>query len=287
MKPLNLASRIFLDGGDPAETKEILNLLGFLDGQTTNPTLLAKNPYAKERFEKGEKFSKEELFSFYRRVAEDISALIPNGSVSIEVYADKTTTRAEMIKQAREMFQWIPNAWIKLPITTAGLEAAEQLVKEKIHLNLTLCFSQEQAAAVYVASRGAAPGQVFLSPFLGRLDDQGQNGMDLVKNILQMLQSGDGHLEVLAASLRSYDHFLASLQLKCGIITAPYKILKEWREKGMLLPTDDYSYQSGGLAAIPYQELDLNKNWRDFNLFHQLTEKGIERFSQDWNGLIR
>lgn len=287
MKPQNLKTKIFLDGGDTVETREIFNLLGFLDGQTTNPTLLVKNPYAKKRFERGEKFTREELFAFYRLVVEDVSKLIPDGSVSVEVYADRSTTVEEMMRQAREMFQWIPNAHIKLPVTAVGLKAAEQLVKEKMRLNLTLCFSQEQAAAVYAATRGAKKGDVFLSPFVGRLDDQKQNGMDLIKNILKMYQKGDGHVEVLTASVRSYEHFMSALQLKSDIITAPGQILKEWFEKEMPMPDHGYSYQAPGLAPLPYQELDLEKGWQEFNFFHELTEKGIERFSQDWNNLIK
>lgn len=287
MKPENLSTKIFLDGGDSAETKEIINLLGFLDGQTTNPTLLVKNPYAKERFERGEKFTREELFSFYRRVIEDASKLIPNGSVSVEVYADRSTTIEEIIRQAREMFQWISNAHIKLPVTAVGLKAAEQLIKEGMRLNLTLCFSQEQAAAVYAATRGAKKGDIFLSPFVGRLDDQKQNGMELIKNILKMYQKGDGHVEILTASVRGLDHFLYALQLKSDIITAPGQILKEWLEKGMPIPDNNYSYQAPGLSPLPYQELDLEKGWQEFNFFHELTEKGIERFSQDWNNLIK
>src|SRR3989344_6716019 len=113
-----MRSRIFLDGGDPKETKEILTLLGFLDGQTTNPTLIAKNPNAKARFEKGEKFTKQEILDFYKSIVTDISSLIPEGSVSIEVYADKDTTAEEMLKQAREMRKWIPNTH---PVVESGV----------------------------------------------------------------------------------------------------------------------------------------------------------------------
>src|SRR5574340_505280 len=110
MRPDKLKTRIFLDGGNPAETEKIIKQLGFLDGQTTNPTLVAKNPDARERLEKGEKFSSEELLDFYRTVVTAISRLIPGGSVSVEVYADATTTAAEMLAQGKEMFSWIPNA---------------------------------------------------------------------------------------------------------------------------------------------------------------------------------
>ncbi|HXE09999.1 MAG TPA: transaldolase family protein, partial [Verrucomicrobiae bacterium] len=144
MRPQGLKAKIFLDSGDPAETKAALALLGFLDGQTTNPTLVAKNPYARERFEKGDKFTEDEILDFYKQVVIDISDLIPDGSVSIEVHADQTTTAEQMLAQGREMFRWIPNAHIKYPTTMAGLTAAEQSVHDGLRVNMTLCFSQEQ-----------------------------------------------------------------------------------------------------------------------------------------------
>lgn len=286
MRPQNLKTKIFLDSGDPAETKEIINLLGFLDGQTTNPTLISKNPYARERLEKGEKFSKQEIYDFYKKVVFDISKLIPDGSISIEVYADAQTQTEEMLKHAREMFSWIPNAHIKFPTTKEGLKAAEQAVKEGLRINMTLCFSQEQAAAVYSATRGAEKGGVFVSPFVGRLDDREENGMDLIKNILTMYKDGDGHVEVLTASVRTMDHFLYAIQLGSDIITAPYKILKEWGEKGLPLPESDFVYSAKALKDIAYKKIDLSKNWKEYDIVRELTDQGIERFSEDWNKLI-
>ncbi len=286
MKPNGLKSRIFLDSGDPAETKAILELLGFLDGQTTNPTLVAKNPYAKARFEKGEKFSETEIYDFYRKVVTEISGIIPDGSVSIEVYAAPKTTADEMLAQGKEMFSWIPNAHIKYPTTTAGLEAAERSAKENIRVNMTLCFTQEQAAAVYAATKGAKKGDCFVSPFVGRLDDLGENGMDLIANIVRMYTDSDGHTEVLSASIRSQEHFMQSLAFGADIITAPFAILKEWGEAGMPLPEESYAYDTGSLKEIPYKELDLSQPWQSFDIHHDLTDKGIERFTADWNALL-
>ena len=142
MRPENLKTKIFLDGGDPAETQEIIALLGFLDGQTTNPSLVAKNPQAQERISRGDKFSSQELLDFYKIVVSDTSALIPNGSISIEVYADMETRADAMLVQARQMNTWIPNAHIKFPTTLEGLEAAAQAVREGMRVNMTLCFTQ-------------------------------------------------------------------------------------------------------------------------------------------------
>ncbi len=287
MRPQNLYTKIFLDGGEANETKEVINLLGFLDGQTTNPTLISKNSEVKKRIEQGEKFSTEEIIEFYKKVVKDISALMPKSSVSVEVYADKNTKSEQMLSQAREMYSWIPNAHIKFPTTKEGLKSAAQAIKENMRVNMTLCFSQEQAAAVYSATMGAQKGQVFVSPFIGRLDDRGENGMDLIENILEMYKTGDGHVEVLTASVRNMDHFLYALKLKSDIITAPFKVLQEWKENGLLIPEDNFTYYAENLKKIPYQEINLTQDWEKFNILHELTDKGISKFSEDWNKLIK
>ncbi|MCK9419322.1 MAG: transaldolase [Nitrospirae bacterium] len=287
MRPSNMKTRIFLDGGNPEETKAVLEQIGFLDGQTTNPTLIAKNPEARKRLEQGSKFSKEEIFTFYREVVNTLSSLIPQGSVSIEVYADAATNAGEMLKQGKEMFDWVPNAHIKFPTSREGLKAAEQAVKAGLRVNMTLVFTQEQAAAVYAATLGARKEQVFLSPFIGRLDDRGENGMDLIANIIRMYQQGDGHVEVLTASVRSLDHFLYALKLGSDIITAPFEMIKIWGEKGLTIPGNEYHYDTKGLKAILYRDYDLSKPWESHDIRHDLTEKGMERFSADWNALIK
>ena len=307
MKPTNLKSKIFLDSGDPAETREALLVLGFLDGQTTNPSLIAKNPATA-----GKKFSTPELLDFYKGVVGEVSSLIPKGSVSIEVYADDKTTADEMLAQARQFWQWIPNAHIKYPTTTEGLKAAEISVKEGMRVNMTLVFSQSQAAAVYAATLGAKKGDAFLSPFVGRLDDRGENGMDFIANVIRMYQGkpspltplpegegspvGDGHVEVLVASVRSMEHFFKSIELGADIITAPLKILKEWAAASFPLPSSfakasadklgEGKGEGSKLKPIPYQEISLTKPWQEYNLDHELTKKGIEKFAADWNNLI-
>ncbi len=269
MRPKNLKTRIFLDG------------------QTTNPTLISKNPDAEKRLEEGEKFTEREIYEFYRGVVTTLSNLMPQGSISAEVYADASTSAEEMLKQGREMYAWIPNAHIKFPTSREGLRAAEWAVKEGFRVNMTLCFSQEQAAAVYAATRGAKKNQVYVSPFIGRLDDRGENGMDVIANIIKMYQQGDGHVEVLTASVRTLDHLLQALRLGSDIITAPYGILKTWGEKGMPIPGSEYHYDAKSLKPIPYRDIDLGARWEDYNIRHDLTDKGMARFSADWNGLIQ
>jgi transaldolase len=287
MRPAQLSTKIFLDSGDPAETDAVLTALGYLDGQTTNPTLIAKHPEAKERLERGEQFTSEELLRFYKEVVQILSKKIPVGSISIEVYADATTTAEQMFEQGREMFSWIPNAHVKLPITAPGLTAATELIRLGVRVNMTLCFTQAQAAAVYAATRGAVPGQVFVSPFVGRLDDQGQEGMSLVRHILQMYASGDGHVEVLAASVRTQDHLLAAIQLKSPVVTAPAKVYLPWAQAGQIVPDETWQPPASSLSPIPYEEMALDQDWKAYPIQHPLTTQGMEKFSQDWNALIQ
>jgi len=287
MRPKNLHTKIFLDSGDTEETKQAIQMLGFLDGQTTNPSLIAKTPAARNRLARGEKFSEEEVYGYYQKIVMELSNIIPSGSISIEVYADAKTTAEEMYKQGKEINAWIPNAHIKLPITAAGLTVAEKFVKEGIRVNMTLCFSQEQAAAVYGATIGAKKGDVFISPFIGRLDDKGENGIDLVKNILKMYEQGDGHVEVLAASLRNLEHLMAVFAMRCDIATVPLGVVQELAQDKTKMSDQSFHYNKPHLQPIIYQNIDLKKNWRDFNIKHELTDKGIEKFSDDWNSLIK
>ncbi|HVA96977.1 MAG TPA: transaldolase family protein [Candidatus Acidoferrales bacterium] len=291
MRPANLQTKILLDSGDPKETRELLSILGFLDGQTTNPSLIAKNPQAQERLANGKKFSKEEVMSFYKDVVSEISAMIPDGSVSIEVDANAQSDADELFAQGKDMYTWIPNAHIKYPTTAAGLEAAERAIQEGIRVNMTLVFSQEQAAAVYAATHKTQSQSlsglknVFVSPFIGRLDDRGENGMDLIRNLMQMYQDSDHHVAVLAASIRTYEHLMACFAYGTDMVTAPLKIYIEWAEKGMPVPDTQFEYKSDNLTPIMYTSLDLSKDWSTFDISHQLTDKGLQKFSEDWNNL--
>ena len=286
MKPKNLKTKIFLDSGDPEETKKAIDVLGFLDGQTTNPSLVAKNPEIIERIKKGNKFTKKQTYAAYRKIIKDISSLIPRGSVSVEVYADFNTTASQMLKEAKEMSSWIPNAHIKLPIIKGGLVAAQKAIKEGVRVNMTLCFTQEQARAVSLATRGAKKGDVFISPFIGRLDDIGIDGMSLIFNILKSYKKDkENHVEVLAASVRNLSHFMSSLSLECDIITAPLSVLCEWAEKGCPVSRKSYPFRKDLKKIAFAKSLNLIKNWKKINIKNELTRKGIERFCSDWDAL--
>jgi transaldolase len=284
-------AKLLVDGGDPEETVRVKRLVGYVDGQTTNPTLVAKNPEVRQIISSGQKFSSKEELDEYKKIVQSISPLVLDAGVSIEVFADFNTTGEEMLAQGREMFSWIPNAYIKYPCTHEGLRAAQTSVREGMRVNITLCFSQEQAAAVYVATKGSkAP--VYVSPFVGRLDDRGENGMDLVKNIKLMYEAGDGHVHVLAASIRHLRHLLGSFALKAELITAPSKVWEEWGAASFPLPGADFAYEgtdtSGKrLKPIAYKSLDLNQAWGSFDIRHDLTTKGIEQFVADYKGTIK
>ena len=280
-------TKILVDGGDPEETKRIKDLIGFVDGQTTNPSLIAKNPEIQALIQSGHKLSKEEENNEYKKIVQSISPLIGDAGVSIEVFADLNTKAEEMFAQGKEMYSWIPNAVIKYPCTKEGLKAAAMSVKEGMRINITLVFSQEQAAAVYAATKGAKPGTVYLSPFIGRLDDQGEDGMSLIKNIKQIYSYGDGHVWVLAASVRNLEHLLYSFALGVELATVPTKVLEEWASKNFPMPDANYQYvPAQPFKEIEYKELDLNADWQSFNIQHPLTDAGIVKFVADYKATL-
>ncbi len=283
-------TKILVDGGNPEETLRVKNALGFVDGQTTNPTLVSKNPEIQRRLASGRKLTRAEQNEEYKRIVQQISPIVGDAGVSVEVYADFNTRPEQMVAEGEEMYSWIPNAYIKYPCTAAGLEAAGVSVREGIRVNMTLCFSQDQAAAVYAATKGANE-PVYVSPFIGRLDDRGENGMDVVRNIKKMYRRGDGHVHVLAASIRKLEHLLYLFALEVELVTAPANVLLEWAKANFPMPDEEFQYaavDANGkpLRPIPYKELDLNAAWTSFDIRHELTAKGIEKFVKDYKDTI-
>jgi transaldolase len=284
-------TKILVDGGDPSETLRIKSLIGFVDGQTTNPSLIAKNPEIQQLMASGHTLSPEEENDEYKKIVQSISPLVGDAGVSIEVFADLNTAAEEMLAQGQEMFSWIPNAYIKYPCTHEGLRAAEMSVEKNLRVNMTLCFSQEQAAGVYAATKGST-SPVYVSPFAGRLDDRGEDGMDLVRNIKKMYDLGDRHVHVLAASIRTVDHLLCSFALDAELATVPAKVLDEWAAKGFPMPDRHFKYRGLGasgkpLKSILYKDLDLELPWESFDLAHELTTKGIQKFVADYRSTLR
>ena len=284
-------TRILVDGGDPEEKLRVKELIGFVDGQTTNPSLIAKNPEIRQLLASGHTLGPQEEKDEYKKIVRAISPLVGEAGVSIEVFSDTGTSAEEMLSQGEEMFAWIPNAYIKYPCTHEGLRAAQLSVARQIRVNMTLCFSQEQAAAVYAATKGSKE-PVYVSPFVGRLDDHGENGIDLVKNIKNMYRNGDGHVHVLAASIRHIDHLLASFALGVELATVPAKVLGEWAARAFPMPDQDFNYKPANaagksLSAIHYKELDLEVPWQSFHIAHELTNTGIQKFVADYRSTLR
>ncbi len=188
--------KIFIDTADVNDIREAASL-GVLDGVTKNPTLVAKT---------GRKM---------RDVLEEICGIV-RGPVSAEVL---TTEYESMLVEARDLAAIAPNIVIKLPLTTDGLRATKRLTDEGVQTNVTLCFSPLQAMLA------AKAGATYVSPFVGRLDDVGHDGMDLVEQILEIYGHYDVRTEVLVASVRSPAHVLEALRLGADVATIPFKVI--------------------------------------------------------------
>ena len=275
----NRSTALFLDSGDPTETRESLKLLGFLDGQTTNPSLIAKNPEVQE-FLKTQKFSRDHLLAKYQEIAIHVHDVIPNGKISVEVYVAPTSLYQDVLDQAHIMATWFPGVYIKLPITEVGLQVASQLVSEGINVNMTLCFSQEQAAAVHTATKHATTSSVFVSPFVGRLDDIGENGIDLIKNIHTMYQSWGSHVGILGASIRTHAHIAGCQNLGIAAMTIPFKLIES-----IVHEIPEVANEAQILTPIEYKELPVEESWDHYVITHPLTSKGLDKFVSDWNSL--
>ena len=273
-------TRILLDSGDPDETVRIRKLLGYLDGQTTNPSLIASNPHIVKYLASGLRFTSQQENEEYRAIVRRISPLVGSAGVSVEVFADSSTSAEHMFNQGREMYTWVDNAYIKYPCTAEGIRAAQLSVASGIRVNMTLCFSQQQAAAVYAATKGTLK-PVYISPFIGRLDGTGKPGIDLVKNIQRMLLQGDGHVLLLAARIRSLEHLLYCLSIEVDLVTVPASVLNEWAAADFPVMAPTVMHRWAG-DIIPYHYLDLEQPWESFNVAHPLTTQGIARFAADY-----
>lgn len=187
---------------DTAEINEIRELAatGLLDGVTTNPSLIAKS---------GRKITE---------VIAEICAVVP-GPVSAEVAA---TEYGQMLKEAAVLKAIAPNVTIKVPLTPDGLRACYALSQQGTMVNVTLCFSASQALLA------AKAGATFVSPFVGRLDDIGQNGMDLIADIVQIYANYPAiKTEVLVASIRNPIHLIEAAKMGADVATIPPNVIKQ------------------------------------------------------------
>src|SRR6266851_2208538 len=191
--------KFFLDTANLNEIREG-TALGIADGVTTNPSLIAK----------------EGGVDFKQHIAAICE--IVQGPVSAECTSEDTEG---MLREGRDYSKIAKNVVIKCPLTRAGLKATRQLSGEGIKVNVTLCFSAAQA--IVAAKAGAS----FISPFLGRLDDIGENGLILLQNIIEIYQNYSWKTEVLAASIRHPIHVIEAARMGADIGTMPYKVLEQ------------------------------------------------------------
>lgn len=197
--------RLFLDTANVDHIRHAANL-GVISGVTTNPSLVAREGRAD-----------------YKRIVLEICSIRDwaVGSISAEVLSQETES---IITEAREISSWSPSVAVKIPITAQGLEAISVLSREGVRVNLTLCFSLNQALL------GALAGASYVSPFVGRLDDIGNDGMQLVADIVDMFQRYNFSTKVIAASIRHPLHCVAAAKAGAHIATVPYKVLMQMIE---------------------------------------------------------
>ena len=191
--------KFFLDTANLNDIRDAA-AYGFADGVTTNPSLIAK----------------EGNVDFKQHIAAICE--IVQGPVSAEVTAQD---KDGMVREGVEYAKIAPNVVIKCPLTREGLRATRQLTDQGIRVNVTLCFSAAQA--ILAAKAGAA----FISPFLGRLDDIGENGLYLLQSIIEIYQNYSWKTEVLAASLRHPIHVIEAARLGADIATIPFKVIDQ------------------------------------------------------------
>jgi len=208
--------KFFIDTADINEIKAAMEM-GLIDGVTTNPTLVSKT---------GRPFLE---------VAKEIVETVP-GPVSLEVVSLDTQG---MVDEARQLAKFGDNVVIKIPMTTEGLKAVKILSSEGIKTNVTLVFSPLQALLA------AKAGATYVSPFVGRLDDIGHDGMELISQVVQIYENYGFETEIIVASVRHPQHVLQAALIGADIATIPFKVIKQ-------------------LAK------------------HPLTDIGIERFLEDW-----
>jgi len=286
--------RIFLDSGNPQETAKTKSLLGFLDGQTTNPSLVVKNPEVQKFLADGKKLSQNELLDVYKKIIGEIDTQIA-GPISVETYADWDTKAKDMLAQAHDMKTWGKNIYVKFPTIPEGLKAANEFVKSGGSVNMTLVFDQQQAAAVYAATLPTFK-PAFISPFVGRWDDRGFKGIDLIKNIVKMFKDfnkkrseNKSHIEILSASIRHLQHFYGSIVNGADILTVPFKIIDEWVQEERFMPDESYRPETQGLRSIVYKELPYHDDYMMYPFEREkgsLLDEGLVKFAKDWNSLI-
>ncbi|MBK6536800.1 MAG: fructose-6-phosphate aldolase [Ignavibacteria bacterium] len=213
--------KIFIDTANLNEIKDAADM-GILDGVTTNPSLVSKEGHKD-----------------FRSMLEKICAIV-DGDISAEVVS---VTCDAMLKEGRELAKIHKNIVVKVPLIKEGLKAVKIFSEEGIRTNVTLCFSASQALLA------AKAGAYIISPFVGRLDDISQNGMELIQQIVQIYGNYNYQTQVLVASVRHPIHFVDSALIGADIATMPFKVIEQ-------------------LAKHPLTDIGLNtflKDWEKLN----------------------
>ena len=208
--------KIFVDTADLDEIRELASW-GVIDGVTTNPTLIARSGRS------------------FKEIVDEIFKIV-DGPISLEVVG---TTADEMVREARDLAKIHKNVVIKIPMTAEGLKAVKMLSKEGIKTNVTLVFSANQALLA------AKAGATYVSPFIGRLDDMGHEGMQIVEEIVDIFRNYDFKTQIIVASIRHPVHVVQAARLGADIATIPPAVIKKMVK-------------------------------------HALTDVGIKRFLEDW-----
>ena len=190
--------KFFVDTAEIDEIRE-LHALGMVDGVTTNPSLIAK--------------SGRDIFEVTREICD-----LVDGPVSAEVVA---TDHETMLKEGLKLRELAPNIAVKVPLTWDGLKTCKILSDEGTMVNVTLCFSANQALLA------AKAGATFISPFIGRLDDINMDGMDLIADIREIYDNYGFETQILAASIRSVNHMTEAAKIGADVATAPYKVISQ------------------------------------------------------------
>jgi len=196
--------KIFLDTANIEEIKEA-NSWGIIDGITTNPTLMAK--------EKRE----------YDEIVKEIVAIV-DGPISAEAMCGKCD---DIVKEARALSKIHKNIVVKIPMTTEGLKAVKKLSAEGVKTNVTLVFSPNQALLA------AKAGATYVSPFIGRLDDIGAHGMDIIEQIMKVYRNYNFKTQVIVASIRHPIHVLQAAMIGADIATVPFEVLKKMTQHSL------------------------------------------------------
>ena len=212
--------KLFIDTANIDEIRDGARI-GVISGVTTNPSLAAATGIGDREA--------------YRSAVAEIATLV-DGPISVEVVSTDTQG---MVDEGRDIAGWIPNPWVKIPSTIEGIEAIATLAGEGIRCNQTLCFSINQALL------GSQAGATVVSPFIGRLDDIGHDGIDLIRDIADLFRNANVDTQVMAASVRHPLHCIKAAQAGAHIATVPYKILLQMAQ-------------------------------------HPLTDSGLARFIADW-----